>query len=356
LNLRRFEGRSVPDMGRELLPRVNALLLEGEQVLGEILAAYESSTPDDVNGSEFDPGVELGLGFDFEPEPDLGSLPEPLASTSNIGPRRNEIRRDDPDARTRAVADLSFMGRMELLGLHQRVIELSQRSERADPSVLLAECATAQRSLLRSCAAVERALRADAGLTSRRRPGAELIGSLALRKAYAQLRRELSDLEEPSREELPARLERMTVRLGQFIYGPDFDLAWLEDRIRLRNLHERLCGWLASDENQRDFQNGLRLWQDLTSCTTLLGQINLRVELIEADRSVVREAGRRLRSRHPPTFVPERLLQRLERLYGRDDTIDGLLDSGSGRLAVEWQEPLDRLEKTLRAHPGLDSI
>ena len=94
-----------------------------------------------------------------------------------------------------SVSDLSFMGRMELLGQRRRLSDL-------DPStnafLVLTECGSSRRSLLRSGSAVEQALCERAGLpASWPADGPELQTSLQVRAAYARLRRDLSSIDEP---------------------------------------------------------------------------------------------------------------------------------------------------------------
>jgi hypothetical protein len=259
----------------------------------------------------------------------------------------NDVKEDEgPRSPTRHIADLSFVARMELLGQSQRLVTL-QTSE--DPWLVLSECGSSRRSVLRSAVVVDRAICSHEGLVRDEvleSHEAELASGLRLRAAYAKLRRDLSSWRTPGLSEVVGRLRQANDRLGLFIESPLFFDARIDDRLQIRSLHDRVLRWLQGSD-VRDARSGMRLWQDLTSAAALLAQVNLRSELLDHDRTLVNEVTDRLFGERRPTMVPEDVLKRLSGLYGRDDAVDGLLDSGAGQLAVEWQEPLERIRQNL---------
>ncbi len=293
LDLRPYERQPAPTALEWLVPQVAAVLSDGAAVFEQVLEHCESR----LDGAEWT-----------------------------------------------SVSDLSFMGRMELLGQRRRLSDLAPTM---NACLVLTECGSSRRSLLRAGAAVEQALRERAGLpTSTPDDGPELQTSLQVRAAYARLRRDLSSLDEPSSlSEVAARLIEAATCLDEFTRSPLFDDVRFTDRHQLQRLHERNLSWLGNPGRHAD--DGLRLWQDLSGCAALLSQINLRVELLEHDQRVVQDATRAIARPRPPLCVPDALWERLHGLYGRDDGVDGLLDSGAGMLAVEWQEPLGRLRSAL---------
>lgn len=234
-----------------------------------------------------------------------------------------------------ATADLAFMARIELQGVRERLAGLSG----CEPERVLGECSAAQRTLLRAGRAVVEAL--VGGRRSRR--SAELAMALRLRAAYAALRRELQVDEEPHPDQVRDAVRTLSDRLGTFVAGPAFAEARIEDRMQLRALHERMQAWLVASGEPR---LGLRLWQDAATCAALIGRINLRSELVEHDRALVADAARWLARPEPPRKVPERLRNRLSRLYGRDPTVDALLEA-KAQLTESWRAPLQRLHAEL---------
>lgn len=234
-------------------------------------------------------------------------------------------------------ADLAFVARLELDGVRERLAGLAGR----DAELILGECSAAQRTLLRAARAMLEALQ---GTPRGRRRSAELVAALRLRAAYTQLRRELRSAEEPLPEEVHAAVSTLADRLDAFIAGPAFAEARIEDRMQLRALFERMRGWLHAPE--REPRLGLRLWQDAAACAALIARINLRGELVEHDRALVADAVRWLSRSDLPNKVPERLRNRLGRLYGRDDTVDALLEANA-QLTESWRAPLSRLHAEL---------
>jgi hypothetical protein len=249
------------------------------------------------------------------------------------------------DAAPPEVADLSFVARMELLSHQQQLVALHAQT---DPAQIVSECGSSRRSLMRGIFAVDRALCAQEGLAFDAADlGAfELGQSLRVRADYARFRRDLLSLGQPELTGVSQYLERATNRLGALIHGSSFDDFRLDDRLMMHRLHARLSAWLDGSDG-RDTKSGLRMWQDLAGFVSLLVQVNHRTELVEHDRAVVADAHRELFEGKVRTSVPAGLVKRLETLYGRDDTVDGILDSGMGQFAVEWQEPLERLKASL---------
>lgn len=295
INLRGFETRPTSEVLVELVPRLTAALSSGVEVLSAVLDAYDPQGPNEV-------------------------------------------------------ADLAFMARMELLSKQQQLEALAAKD---DPLDAVSACGSARRNLLRGIFAVDRALcaREQLPLDVADLALAELQQSLRVRGSYARFRRDLLALGQPELIGVPQYLERAANRLGALIHGPEFDDFRLDDRLMIHRLLARLQAWLEGVDG-RDLKSGLRLWQDLAGFVSLLVQVNHRSELVEHDRAIVEEAWLTLfGGPRPKTSVPMELGQKLEKLYGRDDDIDGIIESGMGQFAVEWHDPLMRVRASLGLAP-----
>lgn len=256
------------------------------------------------------------------------------------------LRHYDVEGAASEVADLAFMARMELLSASQ---QLAAMKPAEDPLDLVSTCGSFRRSVLRGTAAVDRALCEKEGLPSESGDlaAAELQQSLRVRAGYARFRKDLLALGQPELIGVPAYLERAAGRLLALSQSPEFDDFRLDDRIMMHRLLARLRAWLDGVDG-RDLKSGLRLWQDLAGFVSLLVQVNHRSELVEHDRAIVDEAWKTLfGGPRPRTSVPPDIAAKLEKLYGRDDDVDGILDSGMGQFAVEWHDPLLRLRGSL---------
>jgi hypothetical protein len=242
------------------------------------------------------------------------------------------------------VTDLSFMARMEVLNQRERLDDVLTQG---DINRLLAECGSGRHAVLRSGRAVDEALSHVEGLSVETPPPpVDLDGARQLRAVYAKVRREVHRWGEPASAEVRIRLPKVSAPLEAFIHSPLFQEARPSDRLTLTQLQARIHRWLGGEGGQQPTE-GVRLWQDLNASVSLLSQINQRSELLEHDRDLVKELAPRIAR---VTMVPPEALSRLEQLYGRDDQVDGLIDSGAGMLAVEWHEPMERLSALLGLH------
>ena len=236
---------------------------------------------------------------------------------------------------------------MELLASQQ---QLGALNIDADPLEAVSTCGSMRRSVIRATVAVDRALCSKEGLPLE--PGdqaaVELGQSLKVRRAYARFRKDLLALGQPEQLiDVPTYLERAGQVIAALLKAPEFDDFRLDDRQMIHRLRARLQAWLDGADG-RDLKSGLRLWQDMAGFVSLLVQANHRSELVEHDRGIVAEAWQTLfGGPKPKTSVPMELAAKLEKLYGRDDDIDGILDSGMGQFAVEWHDPLMRVRASL---------
>jgi len=292
IDLRPYETKGSNQVREKILPQLIEAVDRGIRALGEVLAHYEQ----------------------------LPSAPSELA-------------------------DLSFMARMELLSHRQQLDGVAGES---DALSILSVCGASRRSLLRSTFVVDRALCEREGLAFEPADlGAfELKLGLRVRAEYARFRRDVLMLGAPELTGIVTYLERAAKRLGELVSGELFDEFRLDDRLMMHRLRARLGVWLDGRDG-REVKSGLRLAQDLAGFTSLLVQVNHRTELVEHDRALVKEIYAALFEGKPRTSVPPEVQAKLWALYGRDEGVDGLLDAGLGMFAVEWREPLERLQASL---------
>jgi hypothetical protein len=113
------------------------------------------------------------------------------------------------------------------------------------------------------------------------------------------------------------------------------------DRVVLRRLRERALTWARHD---RSVPAGLRLLDDIWTCSDLLRGINRRQELRDHDRALI---PRLLRG--PDDDVAAWFVE-LDSLYGLDDDLDQLFERA--RAIAKAGGALDRLVPEVLIHLG----
>lgn len=323
LDLRPYENAEPSRVRDELSPQIESLLDHSIELLDELVGVAE----------------DLGIRRSDQ-------AAESVSTTDSVFLRSiDELMTGEGG---RQLEDLVFLARFELVGRRERLRSEAQ-SERSDD--LLSLCDACRRKILKTLTAVENALCTAANL----KPGldyrTELNMSLQIRRVISRCRRRLFAADETTPENVEARLLTAATVIawlnGHEIY-PDLRLT---DRLELRGFQQRLIAWKTQDATDR--RAGLRLWQDLEVFCSILRKVNHRTELMDHDLRLALEADQVLFGGHtPPARVPLDLLERLGRLFGRDDAVDKLLSSDEASDAAAWAKPLEYLIETLSPTPS----
>jgi hypothetical protein len=241
------------------------------------------------------------------------------------------------------VTDLLVLARADLRGALQ---DLVASVGREDFLRVASSCDAGLRTLKRTLISVESALHDFEGLEPPMRLWSDLEVSLATRRLYAELRREVFRLPAPAEATLPDRLASAHDRLDHMREAPIYPLLRFDDRVTMRELRRRISTWVVSDPH--DLVAGSRLWQDLVGFAELLKLVNHRQDLRQHDRALLRRAYHQLfgRGPHPPA-LPDDLLHQLGALSGLDDELDGLLARRERSRLDHWREVMARLLRQL---------
>jgi hypothetical protein len=204
---------------------------------------------------------------------------------------------------------------------------------------------SARRRVRKSLTAVTAMLCAFEGLEAPLGFASELERSIEVRRVYARLRKSIGEGEEPSDEELRARLRGVGTQVAMLIGRTIYPELRVDDRFQIRTLQQRILEWLREyDGSERANLTGRRLWQDVAGFARVLGTVNQRQELLEHDARVVAIANGTLFGRSPRAEVPGGLLGRLEALVGLDEELDALIEEKSTE-AEKWRAPITRLAR-----------
>jgi hypothetical protein len=152
----------------------------------------------------------------------------------------------------------------------------------------------------------------------------ELESSLAVRRLYAEFRRNLRPAEDESSEAVLTALRYAAGALAALTASPHYHAVRVSDAVLLRSQHERLLAWSRSG---KPCAAGLQLLEDISTSASLLRDVNRRQELRGHDTALIRA----LLAAQP--LERGAWLVSLDRLLGLDDS-------------------LDRLTAQLRASPG----
>ena len=312
-DVRAFEGLARGAIQEGLEPPVRAALEDAIALLARILERYDGASIPPPPPPSPD---EDGRSFDFGLDTLVRQRPSPGR-----------------------IADLCFIASYELRNKRDA---LSRSTQAEDGWSLLATLDSALRRARKSLVAVAVTLCDAEGLERRLDFTSELETSLAVRAAYAALRRVIDEAREPADGELLARLRGVGTRIAMLIGKRVYSQLRVADRHQLRGLQERILVWLRSEPSTPEARvQGRRLWQDLAGFARVIAQISQRQELLEHDAHVVHVACAALYGSAPKAGVPEGLFERLRALSGLDDEIDQLLTNAT-RDASAWRAPLER--------------
>lgn len=134
-----------------------------------------------------------------------------------------------------------------------------------------------------------------------------------------------------------ASLRRAGTRIAMLTGSEIYNQLREDDRFRIRELQERILDWLR-DGDEHDARGGVlavQLWQDFALFVEMLRQVNLREELIEHDRKVMRAAAEELRrgGESEVNAVCDMLNSPIG-VVGLDDSLDDLLRRGPSAAAL----------------------
>ncbi|MCA9717389.1 MAG: hypothetical protein H6713_00025 [Myxococcales bacterium] len=243
------------------------------------------------------------------------------------------------------VADLCAVGRGEIV---ERLTQLDASAGNEDELVIVTASMGTLGSLRRLTIVLENSIADHEGLTAALSMMDDVEHALAIRRAYVEFRRALRPAESPTREQVSARLREAAGVIAD-LFGRDvYAELRASDRIQLHRLQDRLLAWLGG-ASDFDAERGHELWDDLSTYVELLGRVNLRVELVEHDRTVLTDAISEISNlERASAQVPERLFEVLASLLGRDDRVDQLL-GGHVTESARWRPVLEALSAELGA-------
>jgi len=234
--------------------------------------------------------------------------------------------------------DVFRLARADLL---ERLRRIEETCESEDELVLISAAMAALGTVRRVTIVMENALSVCEGLTAALSCLDDAERALALRRLFVELSQKLRVHQPPGAEEVAPRLRAAAAVIADLFGRNIYAELRASDRIQLHRLQDKLLGWLGGTDGF-DPALGAAVWGDLATFVELLGQINSRQELIEHDRSVLRDATLELFAGNAPASIPDRLAEMLATLEGRDPEIDRLI----GALELDpsrWRAPLERL-------------
>lgn len=240
------------------------------------------------------------------------------------------------------LADLAFIARGDLRACQQDL----RATEGKDSWRIASVLDRTLRRLRRGLISVESAICEFEGREAPVRAWGDLETSLAIRRLYGELRREVQVLESADGPAIDERLERIAGRFEELASHRIYPLLRIEDRQQIRRLHGRMRRWLKRRETEPP-ESGHRLWQDVVGFVALLGAVNQREELRQHDRLLVNRAYKNLFGRRGVAFLSDALLRELRTLEGLDDELDELLLRPDDHPLASWQAPLGRLRTHL---------
>lgn len=297
------ERQSVEEVNAALLPQTLGLVREALGMAADLLRAC-------APWSEQDPTAALVLESGMH---SFERLMDAAVSAS--------------DATVRSVEDTTFLVVMEL---GQRAERLERTGTASSVLALLGECDSALRRTKKGLAAIEVAIAALDGSPPALGWCSELDKALHVRTAYAWFRRRIRQIDLRQRDApgtLHPAMRACGTAIAQLVGRDDYAHARVADRLQVRQLQQRILGWLHP-EHRHDELAGRRLWQDILAFTEMLTQVNRRAELVEHDRNALARAHQELLL---PGATDRAIRTAMAPLAGLDDDLDTALES----------EPLD---------------
>lgn len=247
----------------------------------------------------------------------------------------------------RQVVDLAWIGTWTLKQKRTLLTEAVGSNEfwRA-----LGQCLSAKRMIVKTTAAIEKAVAEVEGVPSRLSylHETELQRSLKVRKLYFRFRRKVSVGAPPDLSGVESRIRLACVSFAQVFGDPAYSDVRVQDRQLFRKLQGHGLAWIAErrvDQSKATGVAGLRILQEMTAFAECLMMVNNRSELREHDRNVAGAVYDRLRTGDSMSDIraDTSLFGMLKTVEGRDDELDSLLSSDSLAPDGTWLDALERV-------------
>ena len=166
---------------------------------------------------------------------------------------------------------------------------------------------------------------------------AEVAVALEIRRAYVELHRAVTGDDLPDGETIRARLRTAGNCIARTLGCNVATAMRVHDQYVMRGFQQRIrAALLESLDNDASSERLIRLWQDLTSFTSLLLDVSKRVELRNHDRDLVSRTLARVESVAAHVPVARVTLDTLRACEGRDPELDALLASGCTAGALRY--------------------
>jgi len=221
------------------------------------------------------------------------------------------------DSTVHGVEDVAFLVQLEL---RQRAERLTRIGEGSTVLTVVGECESALRRIAKGLGAIDLAIARAEEVPPLLDFSSELESSLLVRGAYAKFRTNLLAHGTPRPEELYGFLRAAGTAIAVLVGWQAYPLLRVRDRLQLRELQQRILGWLRP-ENRDDRTEGARIWQDVVTFVDMLMHVNRRQELLEHDACRLSE----LLAELGEGAASEGSVARARTLLGLDDELDAFL-------------------------------
>lgn len=213
------------------------------------------------------------------------------------------------------VADIAAMAAMAL----QERRDLLVHVQPCDHWSFIESCERALRSVVKSGQAVEAALAWHSGLPMTPAAGGDLETALRIRRRYGMLCREVARSSSEQFDAAP-RLRSASANIAALLRSDDYGSMRMGDRRELWMLQFRILSWLSSEHPTAS--EGDRLWDEVTTVVSLLGNINRRSELVSHDVAALTVLFESVRAQADASLLQAQAAP----LAGLDPELDALLD------------------------------
>lgn len=229
------------------------------------------------------------------------------------------------EATHEAIVDLCSIGRMELTNFSDAIMRAS-----GTWWTRIATCDTALQVLRRCVRAVDGMMADIEGLE--RLPDetlSETTTAVQIRLAYVELHNAVVGVDLPDSETIRPRLRCAGNCIARALGRTVAASMRVHDRYMMRVFQARIRdALLAPDNGDATVERLLRLWQDLTSFTSLLLDVSKREELRIHDRRFLTAALEQVGPMLSPLPCPPEVLDALRACAGRDLVLDQLVVNG----------------------------
>jgi hypothetical protein len=211
-----------------------------------------------------------------------------------------------------------------------------------DPITVVSRADDALRRLRSGLTSLEENLCHVQGIAPPARVLLDLEIALEIRRHYAELKHRSSAASITAGDLLKESVAWFPSWLEQLQSAVIYRFMRIEDRLRMRELSDRIRAWLSNGDEGNP-TDGRRVLDDLLSFSRLLQSVNNRPELREHDRSLLVRASNQLLASTPlPETIPDHLLDELKNLRGLDDDMDEILMTQTNETTV-WEPVLRKL-------------